>query len=131
MAGDLPFIVSTAGMSARGRDNVASIRLDVEARAKYAGPTTDGLSEVPEEIMRPPAAAETDRRLGELPVLSFELTKGQITIISRILIEDNKAAGGTRCNRHVGIWILCPPVLNPLGIGGGMFEAPSKARVFP
>src|SRR5262245_15401748 len=131
VAGNLPFILLTAGMSAWGSDNILPIRLNVEARPKYTFSTADGLGEVPEEMMRPPAAGETDRRLGELVVLSFELIKGQITIIPWVLIKDNDSTGRSRCDPHVGIRILFPPLLNPLGIGGGIFDATSKARVFP
>src|SRR5215813_1376385 len=129
-AGDLPFILSTASMSARGRDDVAAICFDIEARAEYTGPTTDGLSEVPEKIMGP-AAGETDRRLGELAVLSFELIKGQITTISWILIKDNKATARTRRDRDIGIWMICPPLIDLPRIRGGILKAMPRQRVFP
>jgi hypothetical protein len=118
-------------MSARGSDDVAAIRFDVDARAKYIFSTPDGLCEIPEEIMRPPAAGETNHRLGELAVLSFELIKGQITIIPWILIKDNEATGCTRRDRDIGIRMVGPPLIDLLGIRGGIFEAMLSERVLP
>src|SRR5437867_3272984 len=98
------------------RDDIAAIRLNVDARPEKIGPTAEASARMLVEQM-----STTTTRLAfdggwEFAMLGFKVLNAEVSTISWINIDDHEAADGSCGNRDIGLRPAGPPSPNHLWV---------------